>query len=240
MKKILIGLLVVAIFLLCVLVLAPAWLLEKPIAERLSNIVVSPLDGRLWQGRAARVDIDDIQLQDLEWTLSMGGLFSDTPVQFSVASPLPLSGRVGVAEADAVLLRNIEGEGQAASVLQAIGLPSMGFDASYRIVVEEILVSERGCERASGQISFDNLTGDLSGIDAIGEVSASLSCANKQFVISINDDNNIRVRGVIRAAMSGRVSGNILLSPAPGTALYQGLAEILGSPRNKKDFILRL
>lgn len=241
MKKLLLGLLIVTIFLSCLILLAPAWLLEKPMAERLpTNVVVSPLDGRLWQGRAPRIDIDGIELRDLNWSLSPARIFSEAPVEFSIASPLRLSGKVGVADGAGVLLHNVEAVGQAASLLQAIGMPSMGFDASYRLNVAEILMSERGCERASGQIDFASLAGDLAGIDAIGEVSANLSCVNKQLVIRINEDNNIRARGVIRAAMGGRVSGNVLLSPKPGTELYKGLAEILGAPRNKKDFILRL
>jgi len=84
-----------------------------------------------------------------------------------------------------------------------------------------------------------SLLGDIDGISTIAPVSAELSCVNGLLTVLMDENNPNRVRGQVQLMNSGRASGNLTLSPAPGSELFKSLTLFLGAPRNNADFVLR-
>jgi general secretion pathway protein N len=124
--------------------------------------------------------------------------------------------------------------------LNAMNVPSMGFDGGISLFLEEAKIDADGCLSVTGTISLDALSGDIDGVESIAPVTASLRCENKRIVLDVDENNAAKVRGVVRISVSGQINGQLLLTPAAGTPLFASLTQFMGRPANGKDFILRL
>ena len=230
----------IAFFLVCLVVATPAWIVRDIIVKQQPAMAVGNVSGRVWRGELDVVQYQGITLSGIRWTLNPIGLISGVPLAIAVNEPVQGEGDVGIGREQTLQLRNVNVEGQLARLLNAMNFPSMGFDGGISLALQEAKINATGCISIVGTMTLNALSGDIEGVDSIAPVTASLSCENKRIVLAIDENNSAKVRGTVRISVNGQMNGQLMLSPAPATPLFNSLTQFMGRPANGKDFILRL
>ncbi|EIF44527.1 general secretion pathway protein N [gamma proteobacterium BDW918] len=226
-------------FLVCLLMTSPAWLVTDILAKQVPELKLGTVTGRAWRGQIDHVQFGDVHASQLQWRFSPVGLFRGVPLAISIASPVKATALLGLAAGDTLKLRDVEAHGKIAELMGIAQLPSMGFDGGVDLVLASARLSSTGCSSIEGTLTLASLLGDIDGISTIAPVSAELSCVNGLLTVLVDENNPNRVRGQVQLMNSGRASGNLTLSPAPGSELFKSLTLFLGAPRNNADFVLR-
>jgi general secretion pathway protein N len=227
-------------FVICLVVAMPAWVVRDVLVNQQPAMALGNVSGRVWRGELDVVQYQGITLGGIRWTLNPLGLFTGVPLAIAVSEPVQGDGDVGIGSGNTLQLRNVNIEGELARLLNAMNVPSMGFDGGISLFLEEAKIDADGCLSVTGTISLDALSGDIDGVESIAPVTASLRCENKRIVLDVDENNAAKVRGVVRISVSGQINGQLLLTPAAGTPLFASLTQFMGRPANGKDFILRL
>lgn len=228
-----------AFFILCLVMSSPAWLVSDLVVKQLPELKLGTVSGRAWRGQVDYLQYQDIKLRQLQWHFSPAGLFRGVPLAISFTNPAKVTALVGVAAENTLRLRDVEAEGNIAELMGIAQLPSMGFDGVVELGLVAADVNPAGCVSIAGGVTLASLLGDIDGIGDIAPVSAELSCTNGQLTVVIDENNPSRVRGQVILRNNGRPSGNIMLSPEKGSALFKSLGLFLGAPRNNTDFVMR-
>lgn len=240
MKRVLWSALALLVLVLFVAWRAPAWVLLDQLDGRVPGLALGNSDGRLWSGRLDQVNYDGLGLEGVSWRLQPLAALSGRPLAVAVESPLTLEAELGLPEGQQLKLYDVSLEGKIAALLDAVALPSMGFDGNYRAEMSSAVISPQGCSEFAGTIHLARLSGDIDGLSELGAVDATVSCQNRGLRIVIDEDNPMRVRGTVNLWFNGRSTGQVTISPPQGSALYQSLTQFLGRPSNGTDFQLRL
>jgi general secretion pathway protein N len=232
--------LAVIFFALCLIIATPAWIVRDILVKQQPAMAVGNVTGRVWSGELDVVQYQGITLSGISWTLNPIGLFSGVPLAIAVTEPVNGAGDVGIGSEDTLQLRNVEVEGKLARLLNAMNFPSMGFDGGISLSLSEAKINAGGCISMAGTVTLNALSGDIEGVETIAPVMANLSCENKRIVLTVDENNAAKVRGIVRISVNGQLNGQLLLSPVAGTPLFKSLTQFMGRPSNGKDFILRL
>lgn len=226
-------------FLVCLLLSSPAWLVTDIVAKQIPELKLGTVSGRTWRGQIDHLQYGDIHVSQMQWHLSPLGLFRGVPLAISFVSPAKVTGLIGVAAGDTLRLRDIEAHGDIAKLMGVAQLPSMGFDGGVALTLAAANISSAGCSSVQGSLTLASLLGDIDGISDIAPVSAELGCSNGVLMVVVDENNPSRVRGQVQIMSSGRATGNLTLSPDPGSLLFKSLTQFLGAPRNNADFVLQ-
>jgi len=226
-------------FVLCLLVTSPAWLVTDLALKKLPQLQLGTVSGSVWRGRVDTAKYGDITVTDLQWQLSLVGLFRGVPLAIDVAGPVEGHANVGVGGNNTLRLRDVSAQGGIAELMAVANLPSMGFDGGLSVELAEASITNTGCVDISGTFTLASLLGDIDGISDIAPVAATLSCENGLLAAVVDENNPTRVRGKVQLMNNGRLKGQLMLTPAPESLLYKSLSQFLGAPRNKTDFVLR-
>lgn len=240
MKRVLWSLLALVFLLLCLAWRAPAWVLLDQLDGQVPGLALGSSEGQLWRGRLDQVNYDGLALEGVSWRLQPVKALTGRPLAVAVDAPLRLQAQLGLPKGQELKLYDVEVAGKIAELLEAVALPSMGFDGDYRATMSAAVVSQQGCSEFAGNLYLNRLSGDIDGLSQLGAVQAEVSCQNRGLRIVIDDDNPMRVRGTVNLWFNGRASGQVTLSPPSGSALYDSLSQFLGRPSNGQDFQLRL
>ncbi|MBQ0761051.1 MAG: general secretion pathway protein N [Zhongshania sp.] len=227
-------------FVVCLVVATPAWIVRDILVKQQPAMAVGNVSGRVWSGQLDVVQYQGITLSGISWTLNPLGIFSGVPVTITVNEPVQGAGKIGVGSEQTLQLRKVNVDGQLARLLNAMNFPSMGFDGNVSLVLQEAKINAGGCTSMAGTLTLNTLSGDIEGVDTIAPVTANLRCENQRIVLDIDENNTAKVRGLVRISVNGQMSGQLLLTPAAGTPLFNSLTQFMGRPANGKDFILRL
>lgn len=240
MKKALVVFVAVGLFLLFVLAKAPAWLLVDAVKGRLPGLVPGPASGSIWAGNIQALNYQQFALGDLAWRVRPAALVGGSPLAVSVGSPLQLKANLGVVDGQRLVLDKVSARGDIGPLLEASGLPTMGFSGNFSLLLDSATLGPRGCEAAAGQLIIADVQGDVPGIAELGTLAAKLSCSGGALQLTLDENNPARVRGTLTLSGNGRTRGQVMLSPPPGSELFLSLRDFLGAPRNGKDFVIRI
>ncbi|CAA0087247.1 Uncharacterised protein [Zhongshania aliphaticivorans] len=227
-------------FIICLVVATPAWVVRDILVKQQPSMAIGNVTGRVWQGDLDVAQYQGMTLGGISWTINPLGIVSGFPVTIAVKEPVVGRGKLGLTGAESLRLQNVDVGAKLQRILNAANIPSMGFDGDISLVLDEAELSAGGCASLAGTMSLNTLTGDIDGINTVAPVSANLGCENKRITLVIDENNAARVRGTVRVSFNGQVSGQIQLSPRPGTPLFKSLTQFIGRPSNGKDFNIRL
>ena len=228
------------VFLAFLLWRAPAWLVTDRVIDAVPELRLGQTKGTLWSGELDQVAYQGIHVAAVGWRFRPLGLISGLPLHVSAAAPAKVSANLGSGGGGKLRITDLDIEGDIATLLGAAGLPTMGFGGRYSGNVDEALISTSTCEAISGRLVLESLQGDVAGIEKVAPVVAQISCQGGAVVVQIDEANTMRVRGTLRLRIGGAVNGQVVLSPPPGSELFSSLSQLMGRPRNGKDFLLRL
>ena len=239
MKRLGIALLAVVVLVGSALWQAPAWLLTDALRGKIDGVSLGSASGGLWQGRLSHALVQGLQIDDIQWRVQPAGLWNQRLLQVSTAAPVAVSAELGLIDSATAVASDVSARGQIAPLLNAVDVPSMGFDGQFIARLDALQLTADGCKELQGKVSIDQLTGDGDGRDALGSIQRTLRCSGGQDLVTIDPNNPMQVRGTLRIAMNGMPRGQIQLSPPVGSSLYNSLRQFFGNPRNGKDFVLR-
>ncbi len=238
MKRVLVIAACLLVFFGSVLWRAPAWPLADLLRSRVAGLQLGAESGSLWQGEFSYLSYRGLLLRELQWRIQPLALLRKQPLAIRVADPAELNAQLGVSDGQ-VLVSALELRGRIAPLLRAVQMPSMGFDGLISAEIEQAVISADGCQTLVGGLRVDQLSGDVAGLDALGEIRAELSCDGGALQLRIDDNNPLRLRGSIVVDAEGVPRGQLRLSPPAGSELYNSMVQFFGRPRGG-DFILRL
>ncbi len=224
------------VFVASLLATAPAWLLRSAVTLP-DNVVLAPLQGSLWRGQAEWLQVDGLRVEPLQWRLRPLGLLGGMPLQLSAEYPATLSARLRPG-ADGITLGASEASATLVQLLDFAELPKLGIDADLALVIDAADWSAGGCRELQGMLSAQNWHGDLDGLDAIGVLRGRLSCDANRLVIDVDPDNAIKLSGRLLLFTDGRYRVDMRMAPPPGE-LFDSLSQLLGRPRDGRQFILQ-
>ena len=227
-------------FIVCLLVKAPAWLLTTAVDGRVAGLQLGTVSGSLWRGRLEQAAYNGVAVSGIDWQLRPLGLLTGRALSLSVDQPLQAKADIGLLGTSKLRIFDLQASGSFAPLLDAVGLPTMGFDGRFSGAISRAVLERDGCETVTGDAVLESISGDIDGIDSIAPVGIDLGCNKQQLVVTVDGDNPAQVRGVVQLAVTGRASGNIQISPPPGSPLFRSLSQFVGRPQNGKDFQLRL
>ena len=209
----------------------PAALLARFI-ELPPAISHAPIKGSLLGVSLDWLQLGDLRLAEVEARPVLTGLFSGTPLAVAIGKPLPLSARVG-GGGERLVVADIESTVQFDTLRQLLNLPGMGVDAKIVADISQAeLVGER-CEALAGEVKLSDFEGqDFAGM---GEISAALTCANGNLVVTVSPDNRLRLSGSATVTPQGRYQVNMTAEPPQGP-LFDLFTDFLGQPRDGRRF----
>jgi general secretion pathway protein N len=231
--------LAIAFFVILLLAKAPAWVLVDVIAKQQPNLLMGKASGTVWVGELETLQVQNITLSGLSWSLNPIGLFMGIPLHINVTGPIQGSADVGMNTTGILRLRDVEASGDLAAIMDIVDIPSMGFDGDLALNLQHAELNASSCLSMAGQFTVNSLVGDIDGVSDIAPVSAKLHCADNLVIAEVDENNTARVRGTVKAGFNGRVNGQITLSPERNSDLFKSLTQFMGRPRNNADFILR-
>ncbi len=238
MKRLLIFLMCIVLLVAALLWRAPAWLVADALHGGADDLQLGAVSGSLWQGSFSHVGSSAVVVRPLHWQFRPLAMLQGRPLSIRFDEPAKVTAQLGYRDST-LNVYELLAEGRIASVLAATGIPSMGFDGHFSASAVQAGFTAQGCQQLSGELSIEQLSGDVEGLASLGQIHAVLSCEDGTLTISIDENNPQKLRGSITVDRSGLPRGRMQLSPPAGSELYNSLRQFLGRPRNGSDFILR-
>ncbi len=201
---------------------APLFLISNNV-KLPKNIQISGVSGTIWRGEIAKVTINNIDIKDLNSTLSFWSLIGFSPaieVTFGDAISSGPEGKFTLTvSSDALILSKASLFMAANQVASQLPLPipvnAMG---NVELNVAELSVNtDNGltCRQASGRLTW--LRSSVVALDntvKLGNISAELSCEKDDLLAKINPNNNLGLSFTARLLLpSQRATGQGFIKP---------------------------
>ena len=122
------------------------------------GLALGSSDGRLWSGRLDQVNYDGLALEGVSWRLQPLAALSGRPLAVAVESPLSLQAELGLPVGQQLKLYDVNLQGRIAALLEAVALPSMGFNGDYRAEMSSAIISPQGCSEFAGNLHLARLS----------------------------------------------------------------------------------
>ncbi len=157
MKPVWRGVLVgVAVYLLFMVVNAPAAKLLPMLQPRLEGVSLAGVEGRLWSGKAALINAAPLRLQDAHWRFRPFALILGD-LEFAVEGRLQgqtVRARVGSSFFGRKYLSDVEGRISASDLMYWLGLTKVKLDGQLDFDIAEVEWPESGFPAVSGTIAW--------------------------------------------------------------------------------------
>ena len=143
-------------YLLFLVLAAPAAKVLPLFQPRLGDIQFTGLEGSFWTGKAARVDVPPLQLQDVNWRFRPLALFVGRAV-FGVRVQLQqqeIKARIGSSFLGEPYLSNISGRVRASDLSYWLGLTQLQLDGSVAFDFDDVAWSDSGVPALAGRATW--------------------------------------------------------------------------------------
>jgi len=144
----------VAAYLLFLLVAAPAVKVLPLFQSRLQNIQLAGVEGSLWSGKAAQLDVSPLQLKDVRWSFRPFSLFVGR-AEFKIHSQLEaqkIRAKVGSTFLGRPYLSDLRGRIRANDLLYWLGLKPVQLDGQLDFHIDDVEWSESGLPAMAGTV----------------------------------------------------------------------------------------
>jgi general secretion pathway protein N len=139
-------------YLLFLVMAAPAAKVLPLFQPRLQNIQLAGVEGSLWSGKAAQVDVSPLQLKDVRWSFRPFGLFVGRAV-FNVRGQLQgqrIKAKVGSTLLGKPYLSDLRGRISANDLIYWLGLKPVQLDGQLDFHIDDVEWSESGLPAMAG------------------------------------------------------------------------------------------
>ena len=146
----------VAAYLLFLLMAAPAVKVLPLFQSRLQNIQLAGVEGSLWSGKAAQLDVSPLQLKDVHWSFRPFSLFVGR-AEFKVRGQLQaqrIKAKVGSTLLGKPYLSDLRGRIRANDLFYWLGLKQVQLDGQLDFDIEDVEWSESGLPAMAGTASW--------------------------------------------------------------------------------------
>ena len=143
-------------YLLFVVMTAPAAKVLPLFQSQLQNIQFAGLEGSLWSGKAAQVDVTALQLQDVNWRLRPFALFVGRAV-FKINGRLQaqrIRAKVGSTFLGTPYLSDVEGRIAANELLRLLGNNQLQLGGQLTFAIDDVEWAESGMPAIAGSASW--------------------------------------------------------------------------------------
>ncbi len=145
-----------AAYLLFLVMTAPAATVLPLFQSQLQNVQFAGLEGSLWSGKAAQVDISPLQLQDVNWHLRPFALFIGRAV-FKIHGQLQaqrIRAKAGSTFLGTPYLSDVEGRIAANDLLRLLGINQLQLGGQLVFDIEDVEWVESGLPAMAGSASW--------------------------------------------------------------------------------------
>jgi len=139
-------------YLLFLLMAAPAAKVLPLFQSQLQNIQLAGIEGSLWSGKAAQLDVSPLQLKDVRWSFRPFGLFVGRAV-FKIHGQLQaqrIKAKVGSTLLGRPYLSDLRGRISANDLFYWLGLKQVQLDGQLDFHIEDVEWSESGLPAMTG------------------------------------------------------------------------------------------
>ena len=143
-------------YLLFLLMAAPAAKVLPVFQSRLQNVQLAGVEGSLWSGKAAQLDVSPLQLKDVNWSFRPFGLFVGCAV-FDIHGRLQaqrIQAKVGSTFLGRPYLSDVRGRISANDLFYWLGLKQVQLDGQLDFDIEDVEWSESGLPAMAGTASW--------------------------------------------------------------------------------------
>lgn len=147
-----------AAYLLFLLMAAPAVKVWPLFQSRLQNIQLAGIEGSLWSGQAAQLDVSPLQLKDVSWRFRPFGLFVGRAV-FNVDGQLQaekIKAKVGSTFLGRPYLSDLRGRVSANDLFYWLGLKPVKLGGDLDFDIDDLEWSESGLPAMAGTTSWSS------------------------------------------------------------------------------------
>ena len=145
-------------YLLFLLMAAPAAKVLPVFQSRLQNIQLAGVEGSLWSGKAAQVDVSPLQLKDVNWRFRPFGLFAGRAV-FKVRGQLQaqrIKAKAGSTLLGRPYLSDVKGRVSANDLFYWMGIKQVQLDGQLDFDIDDVEWSESGLPAMAGTASWSS------------------------------------------------------------------------------------
>jgi general secretion pathway protein N len=145
-----------AAYLMFLVVAAPAAKVLPVFQSRLQNIQLAGIEGSLWSGKAAALDVSPLQLKDVSWRFRPFGLFVGRAV-FKIRGQLQaqrIKAKVGSTLLGRPYLSDVQGRISANDLFYWLGLKQVQVGGMLDIDIDDVEWSESGLPAMAGTASW--------------------------------------------------------------------------------------
>ena len=150
------GLAGVVAYLLFLVAAAPAAKVLPLVQSRLPEVRLSGVEGSLWSGKAAKLDLTPLQLQDVSWSFRPFGLFVGRAV-FDVDGQLQaqrVKAKAGTTFFGTPYLSDVQGRIAANDLLYWLGIKPLQLSGRLDFDIDDVVWSESGLPAMAGTASW--------------------------------------------------------------------------------------
>jgi hypothetical protein len=150
------GLLGAVAYLLFLLMVAPAAKVWPLFQSQLKNIHIAGVEGSLWSGKAAQVDVSPLQFKDVNWSFRPFGLFVGRAV-FDVHAQLQaqrIKAKAGSTLLGSPYLSDVKGRISANDLFYWLGLKQVQLGGQLDFDIDDVAWSESGLPAMAGTASW--------------------------------------------------------------------------------------
>ena len=161
-RSVLVGTVAYLLFLLMAAPAAKVWPLFQ---SRLQNIQLAGIEGSLWSGKAAQLDVSPLQLKDVRWSFRPFSLFVGR-AEFKIHGQLQaqeIKAKVGSTLLGKPYLSDLRGRIRANDLFYWLGLKQVQLDGPLSFHIDDVEWSESGLPAMAGTAwwSFARLVSPL-------------------------------------------------------------------------------
>lgn len=184
-----------------------------------ANVIISQVEGTVWQGEAKRITVNNIDVEDVRWETSFTALLTGSAqvyVEFGRGkNSLRGSGELGYSNAGAYA-QDFTATASSEWLIAASNVPlPVTTKGLVKITLAEMQQGQPWCEQLDGQLSWSNAEVEsLLGNIIIDSAVAKLSCDAGAMVANIKQSSNqLKLSGVAKLEERGKYTLSAVLVP---------------------------
>lgn len=229
-----------------VLALMPAnWVVS--LVKLPSNVTLSGVEGTVWQTQVAQVRVDDVDISQVESSLSLMSIIMLDP-KFDIRFGDPLlngpEGRFMISGLmDKLVIESAQVNVAANTVAKKLNLAiDIVAHEQVQLTVDRFVMGAPICQEMQGQLLWNNAA--VTAFEEkvrFGKLSANLSCESGNLIGEVNPANNLGLSFRAELTQRGRLVGNGYLTPgAKFPEQLKALLSFLGQADNQGRYRLKL
>lgn len=182
------------------------------------GVAYQGIEGSLWQGQVARLQIGKQQLSRVKWQFEPSELFTANlgfSIKFGKARDSETISGKGVIlyGLSGLQLVNSTVRVPAKHIGPMLPLPVPGIEGRLLLEIAEYSRGEKMCQSLAGELSWNQAAVDFGGPIDLGLISSQLSCEQDKLLASFDANNKLGLEGIATVESQSKYNFNGFLKP---------------------------